>query len=456
MTHSLHIIILAAGQGTRMKSSLPKILHKIGGKPLLERAIDATHALGAEAIHVIYGHGGEQVKKALSHCDVNWVEQTEQLGTGHAVLQAMPAVGRNKIVLITYGDVPLITGQTLENIISQTSDNSLALLTAQLLNPTGYGRIIRNDFDKVCEIVEEKDATATQKQVKEINTGMLAVSSDLLLHWLEGLNTNNAQGEYYLTDIIAMAVKEGIEIKTISPNELVEIEGVNNKRQLANLERVYQGQQVNYFLDQGVTFADPARFDLRGELIVGSDVEIDVNVVIEGQVSLGDRVRLGPNNVIINTSIGDDTTVLPNCVIENATIGKSCDIGPFSRIRPDTRLADQVKVGNFVEIKKSTVASGSKVNHLSYVGDTTMGARVNVGAGTITCNYDGANKHQTIIGDDVFIGSDTQLVAPIEVGEGATIGAGSTVTHDAPAQELTLSRAPQKCRKGWKRPVKNK
>jgi len=438
-----------------MKSNLPKVLHKIGGKSLLEHAIDATHGLQAEAIHVIYGHGGEQVTKALSHCDVNWIQQTEQLGTGHAVLQAMPAVGGNKTVLITYGDVPLITEHTLKRLVDHTGENTLALLTAKLPNSTGYGRIVRNDIGEVSEIVEEKDATSEQKRLKEINTGMLAVSSDLLTRWLDGLNTDNAQGEYYLTDIIAMAVNENIKIKAISPLELIEIEGVNTKRQLANLERAYQGQQADRLMEQGVTFSDPARFDLRGELNVGKDVEIDVNVVIEGQVSLGDRVKIGPNNVIINTRIGDDTTVLPNCVIDNAVIGADCDIGPFSRIRPETQLAEKVKVGNFVEVKKSTVETGSKINHLSYVGDTTMGARVNVGAGTITCNYDGANKHQTIIEDDVFIGSDTQLVAPVKVGEGATIGAGSTVTHDAPAQELTLSRAPQKCRKGWKRPQKS-
>jgi len=456
MNNDLNVIILAAGQGTRMKSDLPKVLHVLGDKPLLEHVILTASQLGAAATHVVYGHGGETVKETLAHLDVNWVLQEQQLGTGHAVEQAIPAITGNKPVLILYGDVPLISQHTLAHLLSEVDDNTMALLTAMTHDPTGYGRIIRDVSGSVVGIVEQKDAKPEQKAIKEINTGILAVKSDLLRRWLKMLENNNAQGEFYLTDIIAIAAKEGIAIKTAKPAALSEIEGVNNKIHLAELERVYQRQQAEQLMTDGVTLKDPARFDLRGELSIGKDVVIDVNVVFEGKVSLGDRVYIAPNCVIKDTQIGNDVVIHPNTIVEKSRIGDGCELGPFARLRPETHLNNKVKVGNFVEIKKSTVDENSKINHLSYVGDTTMGKRVNVGAGTITCNYDGAFKHQTVIRDDVFIGSDTQLVAPVEVGEGATIGAGSTITHDAPAGQLTLSRAMQKTRKGWKRPQKNK
>lgn len=456
MNVDLNVIILAAGQGTRMKSDLPKVLHPLGNKPLLEHVILTAGRLGASATHVVYGHGGELVKQKLAHVDVNWVPQEQQLGTGHAVEQAMPAVTGNKTILILYGDVPLISQHTLTHLLGEVDDNTMTLLTAVLHDPTGYGRIIRDVSGNVVGIVEQKDAKPEQKNIKEINTGILAVKSDLLRRWLKMLENNNAQGEFYLTDIIAIAAKEGIVIKTVKPALLTEIEGVNNKIHLAELERAYQRQQAERLMLDGVSFKDPARFDLRGELTAGKDVVIDVNVVMEGNVTLGDRVYIAPNCVIKDSHIGSDVTIHPNTIVEQSTVGDGCELGPFARLRPETQLKHHVKIGNFVEIKKSTVEEYSKVNHLSYVGDTTMGKRVNVGAGTITCNYDGAFKHQTVIGDDAFIGSDTQLVAPVAVGEGATIGAGSTITHDAPAGQLTLSRAMQKSRKGWKRPQKNK
>ena len=456
MTSSLHIIILAAGQGTRMKSALPKVLHQLAHKSLLGHVLDVAGQLNAASIHVVYGHGGEQVKSALEHYNVNWVLQAEQLGTGHAVDQAAPDIEDNQTVLILYGDVPLIEKSTLVELIAAANGGALGLLTARLEDPTGYGRIIRNASGNVIRIVEQKDASDEEKQVDEINTGMLALSSTQLKDWLKKLENNNAQGEYYLTDVIGMAAKEDVTINTVHPSSLKEIEGINNKQQLAQLEREYQMDQAKKLMEQGVTLRDPARFDLRGELEVGRDVVIDVNVIIEGKVKIGDGVTIAANNIIKDTTIGSNVNIEPNCVIESAVIGDKCNIGPFARVRPDTQLANGAKIGNFVEIKKASIGEGSKVNHLSYIGDTTMGKDVNVGAGTITCNYDGANKHQTIIGDNAFIGSDTQLVAPVEVGEGATIGAGSTITHDAPKGELTLSRSPQKTRQGWKRPVKKK
>ena len=454
MSSELHIIILAAGQGTRMKSALPKVLHKIAHKSLLEHVLDVAHQLQATSTHVVYGHGGEQVKNALQNYNVNWVLQDEQLGTGHAVDQAAPSIPDDQTVLILYGDVPLIQKDTLDRLIKAAGDSAMGLLTAHLEDPTGYGRIIRNDAGAVVEIVEQKDANETQLKVNEINTGMLAMGSTKLKRWLQKLENNNAHGEYYLTDIIGIAASEDVVINTVHPASLKEIEGVNNKLQLAQLEREYQMDQTKKLMEQGVTFRDPARFDLRGELQVGKDVTIDVNVIIEGKVTLGDGVSIASNNIIKDSVIGNNVSVQPNCIIESSLVGNGCVIGPFARMRPDTNLADNAKIGNFVEIKKATIGEGSKVNHLSYIGDATMGSNVNIGAGTITCNYDGANKHQTIIGDNVFVGSDTQLVAPVEVEEGATIGAGSTITHDAPKGELTLSRSPQKTRKGWKRPVK--
>jgi bifunctional UDP-N-acetylglucosamine pyrophosphorylase/glucosamine-1-phosphate N-acetyltransferase len=456
MNKGLSVVILAAGQGTRMKSDLPKVLHQVADRPLLAHVLDTALVLKPKDIHVVYGHGGDVVREQLSHYPVDWVSQEEQLGTGHAVEQAMPNIHGDQLVLVLYGDVPLTHVSTLQRLIDVAGDDGFSLLTAYLPDPTGYGRIIRDEEKKVQCIVEQKDANAEELKIKEVNTGMLAAPSSQLRRWLKALENNNAQGEFYLTDIVAMAVDEGVIINTVTPDDVVEIEGVNNKLQLAAMERAYQQQQAKTLMLDGVTLRDPARLDIRGKLTAGRDVVIDVNALFEGEVVLGDRVIIGPNVSIKDSTIGDGVEIKANTVIEDATIGADCEIGPFARIRPQTSLAQGAKVGNFVEIKKSSLGEGSKVNHLSYVGDTVMGAHVNVGAGTITCNYDGAYKHQTLIGDNVFIGSDTQLVAPVRVGDGATIGAGSTITRDVPAQELTLSRSEQKTRSGWKRPVKKK
>ncbi|MFV2056340.1 MAG: bifunctional UDP-N-acetylglucosamine diphosphorylase/glucosamine-1-phosphate N-acetyltransferase GlmU [Thiohalomonadales bacterium] len=454
MQKPLHVVILAAGQGTRMKSELPKVIHAIGGKPMVAHVVDVAQSLDAKTIQVVYGHGGDLVRQTLSNRPVSWVEQAEQLGTGHAVQQAVPALPANENVLVLYGDVPLISAGTLQKLIEQMQDTALSLLTVELLNPTGYGRIVRDKNGMVQAIVEEKDATNEQRQITEINTGMMAANTDYLCRWLDQLSNKNSQGEYYLTDIIAMAVNEGITVGTVAPSSTVEVEGVNTKVQLARIERAYQAQQAEALMLAGVCLIDPTRFDCRGSLSAGSDVIIDVNVIIEGDVVLGNNVRIGANTVIRSSTIADDVEIKENCVIEQSTIEAACVIGPFARLRPETVLAEKVKIGNFVEIKKAIIAAGSKVNHLSYIGDTRMGKNVNVGAGTITCNYDGANKYETIVGDNVFIGSTSQLVAPVSIGEGATIGAGSTITHDVPAGELSLSRAPQKTRSGWKRPSK--
>jgi bifunctional UDP-N-acetylglucosamine pyrophosphorylase/glucosamine-1-phosphate N-acetyltransferase len=453
---ALSIIILAAGQGTRMRSTLPKVLHPLAGKPLLEHVIDAATDLGAAKIHVVYGHGGEQVRESLAVHQVSWVGQEQQLGTGHAVAQALPAVADGDQVLVLYGDVPLISTATLKRLLAAAGDGQFGLLTADLANPTGYGRILRNSAGQVTGIVEQKDATQEQLGICEINTGFMATDATALKRWVAQLGNSNAQGEYYLTDVIAQAAAEGVIINAVAPQDLAEIMGVNNRAQLAELERDYQHQQAQRLLLAGVTLQDPARFDLRGHIEHGQDVSIDVNVILEGKVKLGDRVRIGAGCVIRNADIGDDTIIQPHCVIEDAIVGSNGRIGPFARIRPETVLAKDVHIGNFVEIKKSDIGNGSKVNHLSYIGDTSIGARVNVGAGAITCNYDGANKHHTIIEDDVFIGSDTQLIAPVKVGAGATLGAGTTLTRDAPPGELTYSRVKQETRMGWKRPVKKK
>ncbi len=456
MSTYLSVVVLAAGRGTRMKSDLPKVLHPIAARPMLAHVIDSAQSLNPQAIHVVYGHGGERVKEQLSDLPVSWVLQSQQLGTGHAVSQAMEVIADSQIVLVLYGDVPLISPATLARLVDAAKDNRLGLLTAELGDPTGYGRIVRDSAGNVRSIVEQKDASADQLAIAEINTGMLAVNAGQVRGWLSSIDNGNSQGEYYLTDIIALAVESGVTINAISTTDLPEIEGVNNRLQLANLERVFQQRQASRLMLEGVTLRDPGRFDLRGQLKVGRDVEIDIGVLIEGEVELGDRCYIGPNCILKNVVLGSDVRVEANSILESSTVGKQCLIGPFARLRPECHLADGVKVGNFVEMKKSTVEKGSKISHLSYVGDTLMGANVNVGAGTITCNYDGANKHQTVIGDDVFIGSDTQLVAPVTIGNGATIGAGSTITHNAPAAELTLSRSEQKTRKGWKRSLKKK
>jgi bifunctional UDP-N-acetylglucosamine pyrophosphorylase/glucosamine-1-phosphate N-acetyltransferase len=454
MSSSLEIIILAAGQGKRMYSDTPKVLHCLAGRPLLGHVIESARALHPAVMHVVYGHGGEKVRAAFEREAVNWVQQAEQKGTGHAVIQAMPAVADQAMVLVLYGDVPLIRTQTLQDLVAAAGTDSLALLTIPLDDPRAYGRIIRDKNGKVSKIVEARDATPEEAAVREVNTGFMAAPAAKLKKWLSGLRNHNAQGEYYLTDIIAMAVADGTPVVTRSPQDVSEIFGINSKQELAQVERLQQQQYAEKLMQQGVTLRDPARLDVRGELTCGRDVVIDVNVIFEGKVELGDRVQIGPNNVLRDCTVGSDTIIASNCVIEQSVIGEDCRIGPFARLRPENQLGARVRVGNFVEVKKSTVGDGSKINHLSYVGDTVVGSNVNIGAGTITCNYDGANKHQTNIGDNAFIGSSTALVAPVTIGAGATIGAGSVITKEAPPGELTLTRASQVTRSGWKRPAK--
>lgn len=453
---SLSIIILAAGQGTRMHSALPKVLHPLAGRTLLEHVYVAASRLDHRQIRIVYGHGGQKVPDTLAHLEADWVEQKQQLGTGHAVKIAMPKVPDVDDVLILYGDIPLITFETLQSLVNAASASGFSLLTSFLDEPTGYGRIIRDDAGNVTRIVEQKDATPEQLAVQEINTGMMVIKGRLLKRWLDDLKNSNAQGEFYLTDIVEKAVSENIAVNTMQPESITEIHGVNNRAQLAELERYYQLIQAQHLMRNGVTLMDPSRFDLRGSLESGRDVTIDINVVIEGSVSLGNDVTIGQNCYINNADIGDGAVILPNSVIENAVIGKGCKIGPFARIRPETRLADDVHIGNFVEIKKSDIGQGSKINHLSYIGDSDIGRNVNIGAGTITCNYDGANKFRTVIGDNVFVGSDTQLIAPVVVGNGATIGAGTTVTKDIEAETLTVNKLTHRTVPGWKRPEKKK
>lgn len=450
----ISVVILAAGQGTRMRSSLPKVLHPLAGRPMLAHVIEAARQLDPANIIVVYGHGGTVLRERLADMPVSWAEQARQLGTGHAVAQALPGVPPDHTVVVLYGDVPMVRPATLKRLAA-AGTSTLALVTAELDPPKGYGRIIRN-ARRVTRIVEEKDATPEQRAVREINTGLLAAPAAALRRWIEALDNKNAQSEYYLTDVVAMAASGGMEIETVAPEDPVEFLGVNDKAQLARLERAYQLRQAQRLMSVGVTLADPARLDVRGELIVGKDVSIDVNVVFEGRVVLGDGVRVGPNVVLRDVTLANDVEIKSHSCLEEATIGAGSVVGPFARIRPGTVLAADVHIGNFVEIKKSNIGAHSKVNHLSYVGDAVIGERVNVGAGTITCNYDGADKHQTVIEDDVFVGSDTQLVAPVTVGRGATIGAGSTITRDAPPGELTLSRSRQETRTGWTRPVKKK
>jgi len=453
----LDIVILAAGKGTRMHSDRPKVLHRLAGKPLLQHVLDCAVRLQPQKVCVVYGHGGEAVPQAMQQYAAQYVLQEPQLGTGHAVQQAMEYLDDNSRTLVLYGDVPLIQHATLHQMYQmQQASDGLVLLTVNLHNPTGYGRIVRDAQGDVQRIVEEKDATPEQIEICEVNTGILLVPTRELRTWLTELQNDNAQGEYYLTDIIAMAVEQGIEIHTVQPAHAWEVEGINSKIQLAQLERTWQQVQASHLLAQGVTLADPARIDIRGSLNCGRDVEIDIDCIFEGEVQLGDGVQVGAYSVLKNATIAAGTQIAPYSHIDSSSVGADCRIGPFSRLRPGTALADQVHIGNFVEIKNSEIAAGSKANHLSYIGDSTVGSRVNIGAGTITCNYDGANKHRTVIGDDAFIGSDTQLVAPVTVGSGATIGAGSTITRDAPENALTLSRSKQTTVSGWKRPEKKK
>ena len=450
----MNVVILAAGQGKRMHSDRPKVLHPLAGRPLLAHVLDTARSLAPARVCVVYGHGGDEVRAALGGEGVAWMRQEPQLGTGHALQQALPALGADAQTLVLYGDVPLTRAETLRAMAAAAGDG-VALLTVTLDDPTGYGRIVR-DGGAVKRIVEEKDATAAERTLAEVNTGIMVLPTRHLARWLGALRADNAQREYYLTDVIALAVGEGVPVRAVQPGSPWEVLGVNSKAQLAELERVYRQDVAGRLLAAGVTLADPARIDVRGRLECGRDVAIDVNCVFEGEVVLGDRVSLGANCVLRNVRVAADTRIEPFCHLEDADIGRNCRIGPYARLRPGAQLAQDVHIGNFVEVKASTIGAGSKANHLAYIGDTEVGRNVNVGAGTITCNYDGANKHRTVIEDDVFIGSDTQLVAPVRVGRGATLGAGTTLTEDAPPGELTISRARQQTIPGWKRPVKTK
>ncbi len=448
-------IILAAGQGTRMNSSLPKVLHTIGGRSMLQHVIDSCEQLDVDKMAIVYGHGGELVQEAIDDTRIHWVLQKDQKGTGHAVAQAESLIDDDAIIIIAYGDVPLIKAETLSLLAEKLKNSVLSVLTTKIDNPFGYGRIVRNDSGKILSIVEEKDATDEQRKIHEVNTGFIAAKGVDLKRWLKQLEPNNKQGEYYLTDCISLAVNEGGIVEAAICDNPLEVQGVNNRIQQAELERAYQTIKAEELMNAGVTLLDPNRVDIRGTITAGKDVSIDVNNVFIGNVVLGDNIIIESGCVIKNSQIASNTTVQANSVIDSAVIGEACDIGPFARIRPETVLKAEAKVGNFVEIKKSTVGKGSKVSHLSYIGDTQMGDGVNIGAGTITCNYDGANKFQTIIGDKVFVGSDTQLVAPVKLGSGTVIGAGSTITKDTPENELTLSRSKQVTIKGWNRPTKD-
>lgn len=453
--NTLSVVILAAGKGTRMYSDLPKVLHKIAGKPMVQHVIDSVKDLSPQQIHLIYGHGGHLLQAQLQDQAINWVYQAEQLGTGHAMQQAAPFFQDDENILMLYADTPLISAATLTRLINAKPQQGIALLTVTLTDPTGYGRILRENGD-IVGIVEQKDANTEQLAIQEVNTGVMVADGASFKRWLARLDNNNAQGEYYMTDVIALAKQDGRQIVAVQADDMMEVEGANNRLQLANLERYYQRKQAENLLLSGVMLYDPERFDLRGELVCGKDVEIDSNVIIEGTVRLGSRVKIGAGCVLKNCEIADDVEIKPYSVIEQATIGKQAIIGPFSRLRPGAELKAQTHVGNFVEIKQATIGQGSKVNHLAYIGDAEVGQDCNIGAGVITCNYDGANKFKTLIGDNVFVGSDSQLVAPVAVASGATIGAGTTVTKDIQENELVISRVPQRHIQGWQRPKKEK
>ena len=449
----LQVVVLAAGQGKRMHSDLPKVLHPLAGRPLLAHVLETARSLSPRHLCVVVGHGAAQVRARLDQPDVTWVAQERQLGTGHAVQQALPHVDRNGNVLVLYGDVPLISPRTLRSLI-EASAGGLALLTQELQDPRGYGRIVRDGQGRVARIVEEKDASAAERALREVNTGILAAPADKLERWLERLDNANAQGEYYLTDVVAAAVADGVPIAVRQPGAAHECLGVNSKAELAFLERRFQMNAADKLLESGVTLADPARTDVRGEIACGRDVFIDVNCIFEGRVELGDGVKIGANCILRDVIVGPGTEVKPFSLVEEARIGANARIGPYARIRPGTELRDDVHIGNFVEVKASTVGRGSKANHLAYIGDSSVGSDVNIGAGTITCNYDGARKHRTVIEDDVHIGSDVQLVAPVTVGRGATIGAGATITSDVPPGGLTITEKKQVSKPGWRRPKK--
>lgn len=451
---AVRLIVLAAGKGTRMKSAMPKVLHCLAGKPLLSHVLDTGAALNPASMTVVIGHGADQVKETIKH-SVRWAMQSEQLGTGHAVKEGMEGIEDDDTVLITYGDVPLTRGSTYQALLDACNDKSIGLLTLMMDDPTGYGRILRNG-GAVVGVVEQKDASADQLGIREVNAGVVSIKGGSLRSLLSRINNKNAQGEYYLTDIHELAVKDGLVVTAVHPDDAWEVDGVNSRSQLARLERLHQAHLADALMSTGVTLADPARIDIRGTLTTGTDVIIDANCIFEGDCVLGNNVRIGPNCLISGSSIADDTTILANCVLENAVVGSQATVGPFARLRPGTVTDDGIRIGNFVETKNARIGSGSKINHLSYVGDAVVGKQVNIGAGTITCNYDGANKHQTIINDGAFIGSNSALVAPVVISENATVGAGSTITRSASADRLTLTRAKQTEIESWVRPVKKK
>jgi len=451
----LAVVILAAGQGKRMKSDLPKVLQPLAGRPLLAHVVSSARQLEPSSIHVVYGHGGDAVRSALGAEKLGWSLQAEQLGTGHAVMQAMPAVADDELVLVLYGDVPLIRPATLAQLVASAGPRSMGLITIMLGDATGYGRIVRDSRGAVQKIVEQKDANKAQLKIREGNSGIMAVPAKLLRKWLGKLKNANAQGEYYLTDIIAMAVKDKIKVIPLVAPTVAEVLGVNDKVQLAELEALHRAERARELMVAGATLADPARIDIRGAVSVGRDVFIDANVLIEGKVALGDRVRVGPNVVLRDVTIGAGSVIHPNSVLEQSELGEGCVIGPYARVRPGSKLGRDVHIGNFVELKKTRIADGSKANHLTYLGDAVIGKGVNIGAGTITCNYDGVNKSTTTIEDGAFIGSGNMLVAPVRIGKDATTGAGSTITKDAPDGQLTLTRARQQTIEGWNRPLKS-
>ena len=451
---ALAVVTLAAGKGSRMKSDLPKVLHPLAGRPMLAHVLDAARALPDARQHVVIGHGAEAVKASFADDSIHWAEQTEQLGTGHAVAQAMPAIKASDTVLVLYGDVPLLQTDTLRQLLQQTAGDALALLTVELADPTGYGRIVRNSSGLIEAIVEHKDANEEQRRIGEVNTGILAVSAAHLARWLPQLSAANTQGEYYLTDIIAMAVDEGIRVNSLQPQHSDEVQGVNDRLQLAQLERSLQRRRAEQLMRDGATLADPERIDIRGHLNVGTDVHIDVGCVFEGDVSLADGVRIGPNCVLRDVHVGANSQIEAFSLLQQAHVAEQCSVGPYARLRPGAELAPGAKVGNFCEVKKAHIGAGAKVNHLSYIGDAHVGERVNIGAGTITCNYDGVNKHRTDIGNDAFIGSNTALVAPVSIGQGATVGAGSVVTKAVEDEQLAIARAKQRNIDHWQRPEK--